>query len=220
MLDSGASTNVMSLKVMKLLSLIPVESRPYRNVYAMDSREIKVCGLIKDLQVKLAAYRDISLLMDVLVIDVLDAWGMLLSQKWASNLGGSIQMDLPYATIPTYENTYVTLHQEQMKTYHVDDPQDPMNELVCFEEDLGTCIVLANFTTTREDSNGMWKMNFHGAQSRTRVGTDIGFTSPQYVIHTYAFGILFTPWYCTDFEQSAVSMLTKDWLVLFMPFRG
>ena len=56
----------------------------------MDSREIKVHKLIKDLQVRLAVYQDITLLMDVVVIDVPDAWGMLLSRKWAATLGGSI----------------------------------------------------------------------------------------------------------------------------------
>jgi hypothetical protein len=50
----------------------------------MDSREIKVLGLIKDLHVKLVVYLDISFLIDVVVIDVLDSWGMLLSRKWAS----------------------------------------------------------------------------------------------------------------------------------------
>jgi hypothetical protein len=45
--------------------------------------------------------------MDVVVIDVLDAWGMLLSRKWAANLGNNIQLDLSYATIPTIDNTYV-----------------------------------------------------------------------------------------------------------------
>jgi hypothetical protein len=39
----------------------------------MDSREIKVCCLIKDLKVSLAAYSDISVLMDVVVIDLPDA---------------------------------------------------------------------------------------------------------------------------------------------------
>lgn len=38
----------------------------------MDSREIKVCGLIMDLKVKLVAYLDNLVLMDVVVIDVLD----------------------------------------------------------------------------------------------------------------------------------------------------
>jgi hypothetical protein len=38
--------------------------------------------------------------MDVVVIDVPDAWGMLLSRKWVATLGGNLQMDLTYATIP------------------------------------------------------------------------------------------------------------------------
>lgn len=99
----------------------------------MDSREIKVCDLIKDLHMKLVAYPNISLLMDVVVINVQDAWGMLPSRKWATNLGGSIQTNLSYTTIPTCENTYVHLHHEQMKKYHIEDPQNPINELVCFQ---------------------------------------------------------------------------------------
>jgi hypothetical protein len=39
----------------------------------MDSKEIKVGGLIMDLQVKSVAYLDISMLMDIVVIDVPDA---------------------------------------------------------------------------------------------------------------------------------------------------
>jgi hypothetical protein len=81
------------------------------NVCAMDSREIKVYGLIKNIQVKLAAYPYITLLMYVMVIDFLDAWSML-SRKWVANLVGSIQMDLTYATQPTCESTYVKLDGE------------------------------------------------------------------------------------------------------------
>jgi hypothetical protein len=76
-LDSGASSNVMTRKVMEQLNLRI--SRPYHNVSAMDSREIKVHGLIKDLQVHLAVYPDIIVLMDVVVINVPNAWGTLLS---------------------------------------------------------------------------------------------------------------------------------------------
>jgi hypothetical protein len=52
--------------------------------------------------------------MDVVVIDVPDAWGMLLSRKWVTTLGGSIQMDLSYATIPTYDGTFVTLYRNPL----------------------------------------------------------------------------------------------------------
>jgi len=44
----------------------------------MDSREVKVFGLIKYLYVKLAVYLNISVLIYFFVIDVLDSRGMLL----------------------------------------------------------------------------------------------------------------------------------------------
>ena len=67
----------------------------------MDAREVEVVGIILNLHVKLVKYPDIDMSMDVVVIDVLDNWGMLLSRKWAATLGGYIQMDWTYATIPT-----------------------------------------------------------------------------------------------------------------------
>jgi hypothetical protein len=57
MLDSGASTNVMSLKVMKQLGL--KTTRPYGNVCGIDSRKVKVYGLIEDVEV----YLQISLIL-------------------------------------------------------------------------------------------------------------------------------------------------------------
>jgi len=72
-------------------------------------------------------------------------------------------MDLPYATIPICENTYVTLYQDKVNKYHVEDPHGPMNELVFFEEDIGNFTILENSITPREDSNVMWKMRFDGA---------------------------------------------------------
>ena len=75
MLDFEASTNVISLKVMNKLGLRT--TRPYRNMCDMDSREIKVYGLIKDHKVNLAMYPYISILIDIITMDVLDAYRML-----------------------------------------------------------------------------------------------------------------------------------------------
>ena len=86
----------------------------------MDVREVEVVGIILNLHVKLAKYLDIDMSMDVVVIDVIDNWGMLLSRKWATTLGGYIQMDWTYATIPTSENTRVILHGEKLRKRHVE----------------------------------------------------------------------------------------------------
>ena len=72
MLDSGASSNVMTKKVMEQLNLRI--SRPYHNMCAMDSKTIQVHDLIKGLQVHLAAFPNIVIEMDIVVIDVPDAW--------------------------------------------------------------------------------------------------------------------------------------------------
>jgi hypothetical protein len=69
---------------------------------------------------------------------------MLLSIKWVATLGGSIQMDLSYATIPTMEGTFITLHRQPAVRYQAEDPNDPMNGLVCVDEGMRNLCVLAN----------------------------------------------------------------------------
>lgn len=59
----------------------------------MCSKKVEVHGLIKDLQVHLPVYPDIMIAMYIVVFYVPNAWGVLLSRKWASELGGSIQMN-------------------------------------------------------------------------------------------------------------------------------
>jgi hypothetical protein len=51
MLDSGASTNTMSLKFMKQLGLRT--THPYGNICGIDSKRVKVYDLIEDLEVYL-----------------------------------------------------------------------------------------------------------------------------------------------------------------------
>ena len=91
-------------------------SRPHHNICAMDSKTIEVHGLNKGLQVHLAAFPDIMIEMDIVVIDVPDTWGMLLNRKTATKLGGNLQMDLTYATIPTPNDSMFILNREMEST--------------------------------------------------------------------------------------------------------
>jgi hypothetical protein len=135
MLDSGASSNVMTKKVMEQLNLRI--SRPYHNICAMDSKTIQVHGLIKGLQVHLVAFPDIMIEMDIVVIDVPDAWGMLLSRKTTADLGGNLQMALTYATIPTPNGSMFRLNRELERKYHVEDPRKMDNKVVYREVEMG-----------------------------------------------------------------------------------
>jgi len=65
-----------------------------------------------------------------MVIDVPDPWGMLLSRKITTGLGGSIQIDLTYATIPILSGAMFRLNRELERKYHVEDPKKLINEFV------------------------------------------------------------------------------------------
>jgi hypothetical protein len=106
MYDSGASSNIITKGIMKRLGL--KITRLYQNVCAMDSREIETHGITIDLPIKLSFRPEFAFKMDVLVIDVSNAWGVLLSRKWGAHMGGFLNMDLTFATItyppPSTEN--------------------------------------------------------------------------------------------------------------------
>ena len=135
MLDSGSSVNTMTRKIMEQLNL--KITRPYHNVGAMDSREVEVDGIIWGFPDILAKYPAIHLNMDILIIDVPEKWGMLLSRKWVADLGGSIQMDWNYSTAPLSKDTILKFHSEKEKKHHVENPKKPSNEYVYHTISLG-----------------------------------------------------------------------------------
>ena len=133
----------MTKKVMQQLGLRT--TRPYQNVCAMESRPVKVEGMIERQNVRLAKYPDIHVTMDILVIDVPDKWGMLLSRKFGATLGGSIQMDWTYATVPASKDSLVKLHTKKEQRHHVENPGNPSNEYVNYSGELGMYQINSTF---------------------------------------------------------------------------
>ena len=56
-------------------------TRPYNGLYSFDSRKVKFLGLIKDLCVNLAQILAKCLVMDIVVADVPQKYGILLSRS-------------------------------------------------------------------------------------------------------------------------------------------
>ena len=77
MFDSSASHNLMPKAIMECLGLDI--TRPYKDLYSFDSREVKCLGLIKYLVIILHQMPEKSLVMDVVVADVPPKSNMLLS---------------------------------------------------------------------------------------------------------------------------------------------
>jgi hypothetical protein len=122
MLDTRVDANKMSLKVMQQLGL--KVTQPYMNVCGFESKAIPTHGVIKNVQVCIKDYPENIIHMDIVVVDVPDVWGMLLFRKFASELGGTLEMNLTYVNIPLKYGTIGRLPNVPVTTTHVHEPSD------------------------------------------------------------------------------------------------
>ena len=129
--------------------------------------------------------------MDIVVADIPSKFGMLLSRSWSKKLGGTLQMDMSYATVPIFGGEFRRLYRETKLDYIMSDHQNPTNHHIYAEEkELGSSIL---HLTDESDSstseilkqqideginehnsisNQLWKLYFDGSSSRegSRVG--------------------------------------------------
>ena len=92
---------------------------------------------------------------------------MLLSRKWTVNLGGNIQMDLSNATIPTMGGTFMILHRELMRRHHVEYTEDPGNEIICFQDNIGFYSVFVTDIAPQKGSDGIWMMSLDTTEDQS-----------------------------------------------------
>jgi len=80
--------------------------------------------------------------MDSVVDDVPPKFGMLLSRSWIKRLGGTLQMDLTYATIPVFGGEHRRLYREAQLAYIVSDEANPTNHpIFALDTDLGSSLL-------------------------------------------------------------------------------
>jgi hypothetical protein len=142
--------------------------------------------------------------MDVVVADIPSKYGMLLSRSCGTKLGGSLQLDMTYATIPIFGGKFTRLYRETRMAFIVSDPNNPNNNLVYISDQyLGNCILSLDddFEIDVDDkcteekiqkkeieenvyNTGIWKMFFDGASSYLGAGAGVLLIAPddQFVI--------------------------------------
>jgi hypothetical protein len=95
-------------------------------VCGFDSRAIPTHGVIENVEVCLKEYPKKVIHIDIVVVDIPDVWGMLLSREFASMLGGTLEMDLTYVNIPLNNGTIGCLPNMPMTRTHVQETSDPI----------------------------------------------------------------------------------------------
>jgi hypothetical protein len=88
MLDYGTLHNLMPKLIMD--ELVLDITRPYKDLFSFDSRKVKCLGLIKELVVSLAQIPSKNMVMDVVIADIPQNFGMFLSRSWARKLQSTL----------------------------------------------------------------------------------------------------------------------------------
>jgi hypothetical protein len=145
LLDSGASHNLMLKVVMEELGI--EITKTYHDLFSFDSKRFKFFGLIKYLVVTLTSTSMKTMVMDVVVTDIPPKFGCLLSISFMKRLGGTLQMDLSYATIPVFGGENKRLYRESQLAYIISDDQNPVNHpIYSVDIGMGSCILQINDT--------------------------------------------------------------------------
>jgi hypothetical protein len=126
MLDTGAGANMMSLKVMQQMGL--KITKPYRHVCGFESKAIPTHGVIENIEVQLKEFPEKTVQIDIIVVDVSDVWGMLLSRNFGAMIGRSLEMDLTFLRLPLKDGTTRRLLNVPLTGTHVHDVAHADNE--------------------------------------------------------------------------------------------
>jgi len=154
-------------------------TRPYHDLFSFDSRKVKCLGLIKDLAIIMTQLPMKIMMMDIVVADVPPKFRMLLSRRWIKRLGGTIQNDLSYATVPVFGGESRRFYREAQLAYIISDERNHSNHpIYVVDIDFGACILQieesqkASMQTKKqtnqaevEQGSQVWEMFFDGACS-------------------------------------------------------
>jgi hypothetical protein len=77
LVDSGASSNIMPLSICKKLNVVPLNSD--KHVIKLYRTKVKVMGELKDVMISIATHPKFVQVIDIIVVDIPEACGLLLS---------------------------------------------------------------------------------------------------------------------------------------------
>jgi hypothetical protein len=92
----------MPLSICKKLNATPTIRDTH--IIQLDRTEVKVIGKLKDVMIRIASNPKFHQVIDIIIIDILEAYGMLLSRDWSEKLHGYFSMDWSHLWLPLKGN--------------------------------------------------------------------------------------------------------------------
>jgi hypothetical protein len=98
MVDSGASSNVIPYVMCQKLNVEPKKCDI--QIVQLDRSNVKVIGELKNVLIRLAFNPKVHQVIDIIVVDIPEAYGLLLSRDWSEKLNGYFSTDWSHIWLP------------------------------------------------------------------------------------------------------------------------
>jgi len=164
----------------------------YHDLYTFDSKRVPCLGLIKDLVVIVAQIPVKSIVLDIVFTDIPPKFGMLLSRSCCANFGGTLQMDMSYATIPVHGGEQLRLYREVRFVHTVCKTNKPKNHPIYAIDQYFGCSQLSSnqirecqvkiedvVENPASNQTNVWKLFFDGSCTKDGVGVGVVLISPK-----------------------------------------
>jgi hypothetical protein len=98
MVDSSASSNVMPLSICQKIN---AEVQPSSlKINQLDRTNVKVIGELKNVFVRLSSNPKVHQIIDIIVVDIPEVYGLFLSRDWSEQLHGYFATDWSHLWLP------------------------------------------------------------------------------------------------------------------------
>jgi ribonuclease HI len=124
MVDSGASSNVMPWSVCQKINA-EVEPSSLK-IIQLDRTDVKVIGELKNVLIRLSSNPKVHQVIDIIVVDIPEVYGLFLSRDWSEQLHGYFATDWSHLWLP--ENgkpNKIRVNRERYLKFTVTDLNDP-----------------------------------------------------------------------------------------------
>lgn len=98
MIDSGASSNIMPASVCSKLNIEPQKSGVH--IVQLDSTKVQVLGEINSITIRLSADPRVVQRINILIANIPEFHGLILSRDGSKKLHGYISMDCSHMCLP------------------------------------------------------------------------------------------------------------------------
>ena len=134
LVDSGASSNIMPRVVRTKLNITP--QKPTVHIVQLDRTKVEVLGEITSVSIRLSSNSKVSQIIDILVANIPEFYGLILIRDWSEKLHGYFATDWSHMWLPHNDKpNQIRVDQEKFMKYKITDLKGS-NKLVSFTNNI------------------------------------------------------------------------------------